>query len=336
MPSISVILPAYNAQAYLREAIDSILNQTFTDFEFLIFNDGSTDTTQTIIDSYTDPRIIAFHSPNNKGYVHWLNEGIKQANGKYIARMDADDISMPERFQLQFDYMEKHLEIGVCGGQIITICTKETIKKPLSDDEIRWWFFKGCPLTHPSVFIRKVILDKWNLTYDKKLQPAEDYDMWWRMAQVCQLANLDITLLQYRYHAQQESTANSEIQQKNYQKSLSNFFLMIGIQPKENDKSFALKLFSDELEYTPYNLKLVNLFFNNLDNSKAIDFFGKNEIIEQKRYWVYKFLNRLSCYHPSILFQLSWSIIKDFHQKNKVNLIKFTFKCLVFWKTRTK
>jgi glycosyltransferase involved in cell wall biosynthesis len=336
MPSISVILPAYNAQDYLTEAIESILNQTFNDFEFLIFNDGSTDSTKTIIDSYNDKRIKAFHSDENKGYVHWLNIGLKDSQGKYIARMDADDISLPERFQLQWDFMEKHLDVGVCGGQIITTGTNEPIKKPLTDDEIRWWFFKGCPLTHPSVFIRKAILDKWNLTYDKKLQPAEDYDMWWRMAQVTKMANLTQVLLKHRYHAQQESTANSEIQQKNYQKSLSNFFLMIGIQPREIDKSFTLKLFSDELEYTPCNLKLINLFFNNIDNSDAKAFFGSKEISEQKKYWMYKCLNRLSCYHPSILFQISWSILKDFHQQNKLNLIKFTFKCLVFWKTRIR
>jgi len=335
MPKISVILPAFNAQDYLKEAIDSILNQTFGDFELLIYNDGSTDTTQTIIDRYQDPRIVAFHSPENKGYVHWLNEGIKQAKGEYIARMDADDISLPNRIQLQWDFMESHPEVGVCGGQVEIIGSGELVKKPLTDNEIRWWFFKGNPIAHPSVMLRKSVIDECSIRYNESLRPAEDFDMWWRLAHVTQLANLDEILLKYRFHAQQESTANVGVQQKHYQESLSQFLNNIGLSHQKEIRNFAAKLFADELAYTSQNLRKITAFFGQLQNKKSIAFFGNESIKSQQEYWTSLFLRRLSSYDPGLLFHLNWKNILDFHQKSGQAVWKFVFKCLVFWKTRT-
>ena len=115
-PQISVVMPAYNAEKYITEAIDSILFQTFKDFEFIIINDASTDSTKDIIESYKDPRIKLVNNEQNKGVAKSLNIGISVACGKYIARMDADDIALPERFQKQFDFMEQHPNIDVCGS----------------------------------------------------------------------------------------------------------------------------------------------------------------------------------------------------------------------------
>lgn len=109
-------MPVYNAQEYIREAIDSILNQTFSDFEFIIINDGSTDNSVEIIKNYNDPRIVLVDNTENKGLVSVLNQGLQLAQGEYIARMDADDISLPNRFMEQVNYLDKHPQVGILGA----------------------------------------------------------------------------------------------------------------------------------------------------------------------------------------------------------------------------
>ena len=119
MKKISVLMPAYNAEKYIGEAIESILNQTYKDFEFIIINDGSIDRTEDIILSYDDPRIIYLKNKENSGIVASLNNGLKQAKGQYVARMDADDISLPTRFEKQLQYMESNQHIFVLGTSLI-------------------------------------------------------------------------------------------------------------------------------------------------------------------------------------------------------------------------
>lgn len=115
MPKISVVMPAYNAEKYIGEAIESILNQTFKDFEFIIINDGSVDHTKEIIREYNDPRIVLLENDKNRGIVLSLNKGLDAATGKYIARMDADDIALKNRFERQVEYLDEHKDIGVLG-----------------------------------------------------------------------------------------------------------------------------------------------------------------------------------------------------------------------------
>lgn len=335
MPSISVILPAYNAKKYLGEAIESILNQSFKDFEFLIFNDGSTDATKEIIDRYNDSRIIAYHSDVNKGYVHWLNEGIKQAKGQYIARMDADDISLPERFQLQWDFMESHLEVGVCGGQIVTIGTNKPIRKPLTDDEIRWWFFKGNPLAHPSVMIRKSVIDSSNIQYDTTLRPAEDYDMWWRLAMQTKLANLNDIILKYRYHSSQESTASADIQNMHHQHSFLSFCSCLGI----NIDKFPIKkikdLFDKTLPFTSNQIQWLNAFFIELNTkNNANQFFEKDSIELKHQELLSYYLLNVQQYSPAMLFAFTQKVGREVIEQLGVNRINYFFKCMFFWKTR--
>ena len=119
MPRISVIMPAYNAEKYIREAIDSILAQTYTDFEFIIIDDASTDATASIVESYSDERIRFFRNEHNMGVANTLNRGLDLAVGEYIARMDSDDISLPERFAKQVEFMDTHTDVIVCGSNAI-------------------------------------------------------------------------------------------------------------------------------------------------------------------------------------------------------------------------
>jgi glycosyltransferase involved in cell wall biosynthesis len=205
IPAISVILPVFNGEAYLRQAIDSILNQSFIDFELIIVNDGSTDRSQEIIQSYGDTRIHAISNPSNLGLVGALNVGIKHARGKYIARQDQDDISDQDRLKLQFLKMEEDL-VDICGTRWISIDSNgkalSTAQIPLSELAIFSCLATTVPFAHGSVMMRKSFMSEYHLQYDEKYL-AEDFYLWIRFAQAgARFANLDQALYFYRAHPQ--------------------------------------------------------------------------------------------------------------------------------------
>jgi glycosyltransferase involved in cell wall biosynthesis len=129
-PYVTVLMPVYNTEMYLKEAIDSILNQTFRDFEFIVINDGSTDSTSDIIESYSDPRIIYLQNEKNLGVATSLNKGLSIAKGTYIARMDGDDVSRCDRLEKQVAFMDANPEIGVCGTWLETIGDRNEVWSP--------------------------------------------------------------------------------------------------------------------------------------------------------------------------------------------------------------
>jgi glycosyltransferase involved in cell wall biosynthesis len=202
-PNISVVMSIYNAEKYLAEAIDSILNQTYFNFEFIIINDGSTDKSLKIIEKYQekDKRIVLINRVN-KGLIYSLNEGIKLAKGDYIARMDGDDISLPTRFEEQISFLDKNSDIGVCGSwiEIFAKNKKSNIKKfAKNNQELKAQLLFSSPVAHPSAMIRKSILDKHSISYKKKYKNAEDYKFWLDLSKVTKLANIQKVLLRYRY-----------------------------------------------------------------------------------------------------------------------------------------
>ncbi|MPR33424.1 glycosyltransferase family 2 protein [Salmonirosea aquatica] len=199
---ISVIMPVYNGELYLREAIESILGQTYTDFEFIIINDGSTDTSGSIIDSYKDSRIKHIKNERNAGLVSALNVGIDLAQGEYIARMDADDISLPERFAKQVAFMNQHTEVGVCGTAYQYIGNRSgTITLPESFEKSFTFLSSNSCLAHPTVMIRRAVLEQHSIRYENDYPYAEDYAFWIRIGQVAHLTSLSEPLLSYRWHS---------------------------------------------------------------------------------------------------------------------------------------
>jgi glycosyltransferase involved in cell wall biosynthesis len=202
-PLVTVLMPVYNGQAYLPEAIDSILNQTFRDFEFLIIDDGSTDRSEEIIASYTDPRIRYERNPVNLNVAPTLNRGLDLARTKYVARMDADDISLPERLEKQVAFMENHPETGVCGTWVRRLSRRvRNWRTPLSDEGIRWYMVTNCALV--ATMLRKSVLDENDMRYREDVA-SEDYDLWVRLARYTKLANLPEILYCYRTHSDQKT-----------------------------------------------------------------------------------------------------------------------------------
>ena len=192
---ISVLMPVYNGEKYLGEAIESILNQTYTNFEFLIINDGSKDKSVEIIQEYEDYRIKLIHNKENMGLIYTLNKGLDVANGKYIVRMDADDICLPDRLKLQVKFMEKHTNVGICSGNVISIDSKgKVISKKWwvgNNFPIEWLLMWENPIAHSSVIMRKSVLMENKLIYNDKKWYAEDYDLWCKMTSLTNIKRID-------------------------------------------------------------------------------------------------------------------------------------------------
>jgi len=202
-PRVSVIMPVYNADFFLGQAIESILGQTFTDFEFVIVDDGSRDRSWEIIEAYAraDARIRAFRNAENFKLSKTLNRAIEASRGEYLVRMDSDDVSMPERLAIQVAFMDANPEVGVSGGtmQIINEQDKRigVRRYYATDAEIRAHLFRFSPFSHPTIILRHAVLDKAG-GYEHCFNPAEDYELYFRLGRISKFGNVPQTLLRYR------------------------------------------------------------------------------------------------------------------------------------------
>lgn len=213
MPKISVLMPVYNCELYIFEAIDSILKQSYPEFELLIIDDYSTDSTLQMCKSFDDPRIIIIEKAENTGYTNSLNYGLSIAKGEYIARMDGDDISLPTRFAKQIAFLEANPTVSLCGTAFRFLGSDKIVKHPLNHEEIKVKLCFSTAFCHPSIMARKEIFT--SNFYDKNFEPAEDYELWSRLAFQSNLANLSEVLLLYRIHENQVSNEKNTIQQFN-------------------------------------------------------------------------------------------------------------------------
>lgn len=217
-PRVTVLMPVFNGEKYLAEAIDSILNQTFADFEFIIIDDGSMDRTWAILSSYTDPRLRLVRNDENIGVSKAANKGLALAQGKYIARMDADDVSLPERLARQVDYLETHPEIGVLGTGVQIMDgsgdTSDTWQFPTQHGMLRWSLCFTCPIMHPTVMMRRQAV-QWVGGYASDMVLAEDYDLWRRLSDVTRLSNLPDVLLRLRLHEANASRVHASELRRN-------------------------------------------------------------------------------------------------------------------------
>ena len=199
---VSVVMAVYNGELYLAQAVESILGQSFADFEFIVVNDGSTDRTSQILAGYRDPRLKVLHQPN-RGLAPSLNRGIRASAGTYIARMDADDISEPDRLRLQVEFLDTHPDYVLVGTNAL-VMTEDGIPLyqkdgPQQDDELREVLTHGyeSPFVHGSVMFRKSVAIACGL-YHEKMKTAQDLLLWRQMIKMGKVANLPDVLYRYR------------------------------------------------------------------------------------------------------------------------------------------
>lgn len=212
---VSVLMPVYNCAFYLSEAIESILNQTFDDFELIILDDCSTDQSGIIAQSFTDSRIVYHRNEKNLGLANNLNVGLRMAKGKYIARMDGDDISLPERFQTQIDYLETYRDIDLCSCGLQMFGTENTVWVREADPEaVKITMMLYSPVLHATSVWRRESFEIHNLYYDQNAFPAEDYDLWSRAIFHCKLVNIPQILYCYRIHGIQVTKTDDRVAEK--------------------------------------------------------------------------------------------------------------------------
>ena len=231
---ISVLMAVYNGEAFLREAIDSILQQTYTDFEFIIINDGSIDKTDEIIQSYTDPRIVKIDIGFNVGLIESLNRGLQHAQGKYIARMDADDIALKDRFKLQIAAFQNNPNAVVVGTDYYSF-SKEGKKRNVTfndSDYLKSLLLFGPCFCHPTTMIKNVFKEK-NIEYDRHYLHVEDFQLWTELSALGDFVNINKPLFMYRYHVNQISNLKRMEQMRKCAEIRHHYLSGLGFQCNE-------------------------------------------------------------------------------------------------------
>lgn len=254
-------MPVFNADRYLRDSIESVLSQTFSNFEFIIINDASTDDSATILNSYKDSRIKVFKNDCNLGLTKSLNLAIELSEGKYIARTDADDICLPKRFDTQIQLLEKHSEIGLCGSWYENFGAQSGIAKyNVEHNKIAIGLLFQSQLSHSAVMMRRETLDKFNLRYNIDFVTAQDYDLWSRMIQVCGVTNIPETLMRVRFHTDSVSVKNKEQQFANRNKIITNQFEKMGTTISNREIDLFVKFANSKFDFKIAELNQLELF----------------------------------------------------------------------------
>lgn len=250
-PLVSIVMPVYNADQFLCQSIESILNQTYKNFEFLIFNDGSTDESLKVIRAYKDGRIKVYHSEENQGYVQHLNRGIEMANGEFIARMDADDISNKNRIHKQIGFLQSNPEVGILGTAIRKFGVdgyKGWAFFETEHEEIKCRLFFNSAFAHPSVMMRKEIFANFGPRYNSSYIPAEDYNLWVDLINQTKTANLPEPLVDYRISKNQISQRISDLKLRNAGRAREKMLRQMGVSPSASELEFHLKIMSGSWE----------------------------------------------------------------------------------------
>lgn len=219
-PKISVVMCAYNAEEWIERAVDSILNQSFDDFEFLIVDDGSTDGTSSILDEYErqDARVTVIRH-ENQGVPKSANKAIRRSSGEYIARMDADDESLPDRFEKQVKFLDAHPDYGMVGASRKIIEANGIEREeyfPETDEEIKRYLPWGNPFNQISVMIRRDVLDEVGL-YDEYFTYSSDYELWSRIATQYKAYNLqDVLVIRYEHDTSMTNALANQLEKLKY------------------------------------------------------------------------------------------------------------------------
>ncbi|AWB44876.1 glycosyl transferase [Paenibacillus sp. CAA11] len=275
MPRASVIMPVYNNAAYVQEAIHSILVQTYTDFELILIDDGSTDGSSYLISLIEDPRVRKVFHSQNRGLVASLNEGLSLATGEYIVRMDSDDFAAPDRLGIQITFMDQHPSIDLSGSAFTTSIGGTPKVNPVSHEEIRTWLLFHCCICHPTTIMRSSMIHRLNVQYDHNYPHAEDYELWNRLAPHIQMANLPINLLYYRLHSGQVSNQHQATQAESARKVRQRQFSQLGLALSDEENQIML-------DFMHFNLHA----HDNNNYNRAVGF--ANWVLEQNRkYGVY-------------------------------------------------
>lgn len=305
-PAITVLMSVYNTdETYLRSAIESILNQTFSDFEFLIFDDASDESTKKVLHSYDDDRICLITNNENCGLTRNLNRGLQMAKGKYIARMDADDISYPQRFEKCYNYFEKYDKINILGTYVkVGKRTKKSFKKAPRELKRAIFLITNAGPMHPSVMMRRAFLENNHIKYDETFLKAQDYDLWARCIELTDIHILPEVLVCYRIHEKQISSGSSyTIQQQYADRVKIRLFRRICPNISEGTfQRFVSSRLTGEMEYDEYKRLAKKI----IDSNKKHHVYKPQELEYIMQWYVLKYIKNRSNGHNKVLMVLDF------------------------------
>ena len=327
-------MPVYNCASFVTEAIKSLLQQSFGDFELLIIDDGSADNTGEVVDRFHDPRITLIRKEKNTGLVESLNLGIELAKGKFIARMDGDDICHTDRFSQQVNFLESNPDIELCATWYNKMETGVLVTSPTENDDIKIALIDNCVLAHPTIMMRKDFLDKYHLRYAAEFIAAEDYDLWTRIASLGKMATLPLNLLSYRAH-QNQFTVKERLSIIKYSILCSVRMLCYPLsQVSESDRQIAARIVSNQNPVNKNSLGQLLAWLDALLKENKISRFYEpvkfdSYITAKKSLFVRHFYLHATVYNPTVLYQFIRSAgFRSFF--SSAEYLKFIIKCLVY------
>ena len=302
-PRVSILMPVYNVAPYLREAMDSILTQTFQDFELIVLDDCSPDNSSEILDTYTDERIVRYRGEKNMGLSNVLNVGLQMARGEFIARMDNDDLSTPERLATQVAYLDAHPEIDLCScGMELFGAKHETWVREANVEDVKITALFHSPILHASSMWRRASFERVGLRFLQEMVPAEDYDMWTRaMAAGLRLVNIPQVMYKYRIHPSQATTQTDKTAHKDREVK-ANFLRML--YPNEDMTDVNLLPVQTVSDIGRIKQSVTKL----IEANKRSPFFEVTRL--EKRLWNYYYRQVVNClsmgFKWGLVSELSW------------------------------
>jgi len=332
MKKLAVLLPTYNAAAYLNESIDSILNQTFADFDLYIYDDCSTDNSADIILGYKDNRLHYRRNIENSGIAKTLNKGLDELliQYEYIARMDADDWSYPERFEKQIEYLEQNQDVVLCGTQGYWL--KDINQNPVSGwkypvryEYIKKYLLFAATFNHQSIIFQSKFLIETNLRYDERITTCEDWEMWTRVVKVAKIVNLQDFLVKCRIlpFSNHHSPLNKKKHLQERSKIISNYWANFSIALSA-EQVFEYYYENKKVSRTEFlkKIKILIHAFNSLYMST-----NHNLVLEERKNFSYMLARRILDYWKrskvSRIDPMIWIlIVKEAKFMNKIKLIK--------------
>lgn len=248
-------MPVYNAEQYVEKAIRSVLEQSFQNFELVLVNDGSTDRSVAVIEQIADPRIRLIHNETNMGLAKVRNRLLELARAPYIAWLDSDDYSEPFRLQTQFDFLESNPQTILCGGFVSPFDSESgrrlrVWKYPTDAGETRIRLLFDDPLATSAVMLRTAVFRDQGIDFRLEYPPAEDYDVWERIAQFGEIVNLEQVFTHYRIHATQSSTAGKDREVESVRKIQARQLQRFGIDVSEEERELHLKFGMNRYEFS--------------------------------------------------------------------------------------
>lgn len=265
---MTVLMAVYNGQEFVRKSLESVLNQTYGDFEFLIINDASTDETVSLIKAYDDPRIRLENNAKNLGLASTLNRGLDMIDTEFVTRMDSDDICHPRRFEWQVSFMEEHPTCGISGTWARSFGLpgqRATLRYPELPDEARVCQFFGSPVAHPTIILRKALLDRHQLRYDPLFSRTEDFDLCVRASEFFDIRNMPRVAFYYRRHLQSVTVRNETEMLGQVRKIVARQLERIGLAPSDTELDLHCRPCLGRGAQTPDELIAAEEWFHKLD-----------------------------------------------------------------------